>query len=81
MEILTDIACELNLEAVKKQAGVQEGTPFEDEFNSFLEEVLPFGKPKALYDVRFVDERGEDTVTVDGTVFTSTVLRHNPADA
>lgn len=80
MEILTEIPCELNIDAVKKQAGVS-GTPFEDEFNAFLNEVLPFGRPKAIYDVRFIDERGEDTVTIDGTLFTSRVLRNNLADA
>ncbi len=81
MEILTEIPCEINLDSVMKQAGVQAGTPFEDEFKGFLEEVLPIGKPKAIYDVRFIEERGEDTVTIDGTVFTSAVLRNNLAEA
>lgn len=81
MEVLTDIPCELNIDAVKKQAGISAGTPFEEEFDGFLEKVLPFGKPKAIYDVRFIDNRGEDTVTIDGTVFTSKVLRANLKDA
>ncbi|MGI6082095.1 MAG: vitamin B12 dependent methionine synthase [Limnochordia bacterium] len=37
-------------------------------------------KPKALYGVGYVEERGRDTVTIDGVVFTSRVLSMNLTD-
>jgi len=77
VEILDDIQVELNLDAVLDQLHIKPGTARAKELANLLDQVQAAAKPRALYEVCYVDERGDKTVTIDGVVFTSHVLRVN----
>jgi len=45
--------------------------------HELLEKARPIAKPKAVYDVAYIDSKDGDTVTIAGVKFTSHVLRIN----
>ncbi len=53
------------------------GSSEAEEFEALLEQVRGAARPKAIYDVCFVRERGDERVTVNDVVFTSRVLSLN----
>jgi len=77
MEILTDIGFELDLDALSADLHVEPDTDDAREFAELLEKARASGKPKAVYKESYVEERGEDTVRIDGVTFTSRALRTN----
>ncbi|HUT54750.1 MAG TPA: vitamin B12 dependent methionine synthase [bacterium] len=52
-----------------------------DELAGFLEEARAKARPKACYKISYIDEKGDDYVVVEGTRFTSRVLRVNLEEA
>ena len=77
MASFTDIPFDLNTSLLIDQFGVQPSIDRAKEFEDLIEEVKQIAKPKALYKVSFIEEKGEDTVTFDGVTFTSRALRKN----
>ena len=77
MEVLTDIAIELDAEAMAKTAHVDPHSDDGREFEALVAEAQLLVRPKAIYRECYVDARGEDTVTIGGVVFTSRALRRN----
>ncbi len=77
MEILTEIP--FSLEAAKLQERLHIDPDGDDarEFRELLDEVSRVARPKALYRECYVEERGRDTVTLEGVTFTSPALRAN----
>ena len=73
----TDIPFALNTNQLFEYLRVKPGTDRAKEFEDLVGEVRQIGKPKALYKVSFIDEKGEDTITLDGVTFTSLALRKN----
>ena len=56
---------------------VKEGTGSAGDVARLLKEAQAVAKPKALYRVAYVDQRGEESVDVGGQTFKSRVLRVN----
>ncbi len=77
MAILTDIPFELDLAALSRQLRVEPDTEDAREFSELIEKARAVGNPKAVYKECYVEERGDDTVTIDGVTFSSRVLRTN----
>src|SRR4030042_6197164 len=77
MVSLVDIPFSLNLDQLFEQLRIKPGTDRAKEFEDLARMVRETGKPKALYKVSFIDEKGEDTVTLDGVIFKSLALRKN----
>jgi hypothetical protein len=77
MVALTDIPFDLNTDQLLEQLRIKPGTDRAKAFEDLIDEVRAIGKPKALYKVAFIDEKGEDTITLDGVRFTSLALRKN----
>ena len=78
MEVLDNIAVSLDTETVIDRLHLGEkGTSFKILFDELLEEVLPIAKPKILFKVSFLDERNENSVSIDGVEFHSRILRKN----
>jgi hypothetical protein len=77
MILFTDIPFTLNANQLRGNLRIKPGTDRAQEFEDFVNEVREIGKPKALCKVCFIDEKGEDTVTLDGITFTSLALRKN----
>jgi hypothetical protein len=75
--ILDNIDCNFNVKAVMKQLRIKEDSPTSGDFKRFADEAMAVAKPKAYYRVERVESRGEDCVVIDGTTFTSRVVRSN----
>jgi len=73
----TDIPFDLNTNQLFEKLMIKPGTDHAKEFQNLVSKVREIGKPKVLYKVSFIDEKGKDTITLDGVTFTSLALRKN----
>jgi len=78
MEVLDRIPVKLGLEEVLKQLHQgKENKYIERIVQELIEIVRPVAKPKAIYEVSYVDNKNEESLYIDGVRFTSRVLRVN----
>ena len=77
MPILDAIPFQLDQADLFKRIHVREGSANATEVAAMVAEAQAVARPKALYQIAYVDERGDDYVVVDGRKFTSRVLRVN----
>ncbi len=77
MVSFTEIPFALNTNQLFEYLRIEPGTDRAKEFEDLVNEVRKIGKPKALYKASFIDEKGEETITLDGVTFTSLALRKN----
>ena len=75
--ILREIAFEPDVENLKTQLRVREGSRQEDDLETLIQEAQTIARPQAMYRVTFIDSRDEDGVVVNGIPFRSRVLRVN----
>ena len=76
MEILEDIRIDLNPTKIGEKLLVQK-TGNWGQFRELFEAAQTLITPKAAYGVRYIDEKLEDAVVIDGICFRSRVLRKN----
>ena len=74
---LTDIPFTFNTDQLSEQLRIKAGTDHAKVFEELVSTVQAIAQPKALYKVAFIDEKGKDTITLDGVQFTSLALRKN----
>ena len=74
-EQLSNISFELDSKSLAKAAHLSAGTDDEKEFNTLVAEARRIAKPKALYRECFIEDKGENTVTIDDVTFVSRTLR------
>ena len=78
MEVLNGIPINLELEAVLKRMRVRNRSEgIIKNVQDMLEIARPIAKPKAIYDVAYVDNKNGDYLEIGGVKFTSRVLRIN----
>lgn len=77
MVSFTEIPFTFNTKQLFEYLRIKPGTDRAKAFEDLVDEVRKIGKPKALYNVSFIDEKGEDTITLEGITFTSLALRKN----
>ncbi len=77
MEAITDIAFELDVEALFKRMHIELGSDDAKDFSALVNKVQEVSEPKALYKESYIEAKEEETVTIDGVTFTSRVLRKN----
>ena len=77
MVSLTDIPFTFNMNLLFGTLHITRNTDRAKEFEDLIDKVQAIAKPKALYKVSFIDEKGVDSVTIDGVRFTSRALRKN----
>jgi hypothetical protein len=75
MEVLEHIPFELDINTIMSELRIDERSEDAKHLQDFVEEITPIVKPKAIYDVSYVEDRGCDSVTIGGVRFTSRVLR------
>lgn len=78
-EIIDSIPFDLNAESLLKRVHIEQGTDDAAAFGALVRRAKETGRPKVLFMESFVEERGEDTVRIDGATFTSSMLRANLA--
>jgi len=78
MELLNDIPVSLELEKVLKGLRLRNVSKYvKGTVRELIGIVQPLAKPKAIYEVSYVDNRTEDSVCIDGVKFTSHILSIN----
>ena len=87
MRVLDDVPFEVDAEEVFQALHIGADSQFADEINALIEQAREIGRPRALYDVAFVESRDGDTVVLvpaepregaaDRVRFESRVLRAN----
>ena len=78
MEVLTNIPFDLEPERVLRYMRLRnKNKNIEEMVQELIEIARPIAKPKAIYEVSYIDDRQGDTVTIDGVKFTGNVLRIN----
>jgi hypothetical protein len=77
MQILTEIPFELDSLVLMKRAHVVPDSEDAADFERLMHTARVVGRPKAGYREAFIDAKGEATVTIEGTMFQSRVLRGN----
>lgn len=78
MEVLDEIPVSLDAEMVLKHLHLRkESKSIEKNVQELVEIVVPIARPKAVYEVSYVDNKHESSVDIHGITFTSRVLRVN----
>ena len=78
MEVLDNIPVKLDPGEVLKRLRLGDKSEhIENSVQQIIEIVRPIVRPKAIYEVSYVDSKNEDSLDVGGTRFTSRVLRVN----
>ena len=78
MEVLDEIPVSLDAEMVLKHLHLRkESKSIEKNVQELVEIVVPIARPKAVYEVSYVDHKHESSVDIHGITFTSRVLRVN----
>jgi len=78
MEVLNSIPVELELTEVLKRLRMRQQSKYVEEIvQELIELVRPAVRPRAVYEVCYVDNRNEDSLYIGGVKFTSRLLRVN----
>ena len=77
MVVLDDIPAKLELDALYKSLHIKPESTHAARLRELIDEWTPKMRPKAVYDVGYIERRDGDSVTVNGVTFTSRVLRTN----
>ncbi len=74
---LTDIACDLDVDGLRKKLRIDGHDEYAERFTRLAGRAAAIARPKAVYRLAYVESKGEDTVVVDGVTLTSRILRVN----
>ena len=77
MNTILDIPFTLNHEEIKSQLAIYPGSMSEASIEKIFVAVEKIARPKAIYRVSYIRNTGDDTVTVQDTVFHSAAMRRN----
>jgi len=77
MNTILSIPIALNREEIRTQLAIRAGTKAEATLERILNGVDALARPKAIYRVSYVEDRGTDTVAVEDTIFHSATMRRN----
>ncbi len=81
MTILDPIPFALDAERLMAKFRIAPDSENVPAFREFVARVQDAAKPKAIYDVAYIDEKGDDFVVVQGVRFTSRTLRRHLTEA
>ena len=74
---LRDIPFSLDAEPLMRQQRIRPGTDSARAFTELLAKVTEVGRPKAIYEVCYIEEKADDSVVLNGVRLTSRALRRN----
>jgi hypothetical protein len=78
MEVLNSIPIELDLEAVLQRMRLRNRSEnILEHIRQLLDTAVPIARPKAVYEVSYVENKNGDSLEIGGVKFTSRVLRVN----
>jgi len=77
MVIIDQIPVDIKAEQVLRRLHFEEDSKYKDDVQKLIDMVQPVVRPKAIYDMLFIDAKNEDSVEIGGVEFSSRVLRVN----
>ena len=77
MVSINDIPFNIDSDYLSETLHIELGTNLSKEFEELVSVVQETAKPKALYEVSFIDNKDTDSITIDDVTFTSLALRKN----
>lgn len=77
MKIFADIPVQLDLDRLFEKNCIKKNNDDVAEFKNLVDIVRKIGAPKVLFKECFIDQKGIDTVSIEGVTFKSSVLRKN----
>ncbi len=77
MKILSNIPVKFNTPDLLSRLHIEPNSEDADEFGKLVETVSSIANPKAMFDVCYIEDRTDNTVSVGGATFTSRALRIN----
>jgi hypothetical protein len=75
--VLDEIPFTPSWSALTKRLRLKQDSRHIPELEAVLDEAKTIARPRAMYRLAYIDQKGENTVTVDGITLTSRVLRVN----
>ncbi len=77
MKIFDNIPFDIDLEGLCKKVHAEPGSKYEEEIHKLAEEAGPCIRPKAMFDIAYIEDRSADTVAMNGICFSSRILNIN----
>ena len=78
MEVLGNIPVKLDLKAVLKRMHARsKNVNAEKIIQELIQIAYPIARPKAVYEVSYIENKSEDSLDIGGMKFTSRILRIN----
>lgn len=78
--LLDNIPFSMDIQPIMKMLHIKEGSESAEEFTRMAKEAQPVARPRAMYRMAYIDERTEDSVTLDGILFRSALIADNLKD-
>lgn len=75
--ILDNISFSPNVELLLKEMRIKDKSRFVDRFMELLEQGKSIARPKAMYGIGYIEEKGDEHIVVNGTKLGSRILRVN----
>jgi len=75
--VLDDIPFQPDMAVLQERLRIRPGTSYVERLERLASEAQTVARPKALYKVALIDDKGDDYVILDGVRFDSRVLRVN----
>ncbi|ATW23913.1 vitamin B12 dependent-methionine synthase activation domain-containing protein [Candidatus Formimonas warabiya] len=76
-----NLSFEIDLDQLLHHLHIKPGSPHVEKVKRLVDEAASVAKPKAVYQVAYVDEKNDNDVVINGIKFTSRVLRVNLEEA
>jgi len=77
MNTILTVPFTLPRKEILTQLALKPGSSFETSLEILFNQVEEIGRPKAIYRVSYIEERGTDTVTMDDITLHSSAMRNN----
>jgi len=75
--LFDEINFELDIEKLFEKMHIKGKSEYEERFRELVEEARQIARPKGMYKEVYINEKKEDTVTIEGIEFKSKILRIN----
>ncbi len=75
--LLDNIHFSMDLPPLMKMLRIKEGSESAEEFTRMAKEAQPIARPKAMFRTAYIEERTDDSVTLDGILFRSALIADN----
>ncbi|MCK4419605.1 vitamin B12 dependent methionine synthase [Candidatus Aerophobetes bacterium] len=77
MEVLNDIVFQVDMDTLLARLHIDKKSEDAKDIQHLLQSAASICKPKTIYEVSYIQDKGHNTVNIGGVIFTSRVLRVN----